>query len=844
LVDTLLAPLDLINAGVKTVGWGLGVGYSETPNLIPTQRTRRQLSNMGLIPDPNIPADGAVEQASEIFGAGIAPTGLFMSVGNKILAQSISQMEQMGIIKNLAVTSARAPWATAGGEVAASVGGGIARDVAIHNNASPSTMLLAEMTGSFTPAAVLGVAGNVNILRGAIQTFQKHFAPFTKAGAWPRAAKGLQSRAHDPKAAAEKIDITSPITPARQTEDTGLLGLEKRVFDEDPGLRTKSEEDMNLLREEIKKQAAMFGGDHDRVLKILKGGRQYLLDMLDLRLARAAQTLEHRLSGMDPNASPREISAAGREVLEEALDDARNVEKIIWGKVNSNAPVEAKHGQDMLDNIVAARNKHSDPDDLPAWLFESLKRYDIDPKTLKQLQKAGYADEHGNINEAVLSGLIDQGVIKPQAFTFDDVKTIRSRLLDDIRAERSKDAPNRNKVRILNMIANGDPEKGMPGLIDDLGDSGVEYADAARQYSAKLNSRFSTGKVGHVLGYQRAGSKAFTPEETMDYLLSGRDPTGTVNQLVEAAPETRGMVEDYLKKEFLTQATKPDGTLDVKAAQRFVDKWERKGAFEVFPELRDEFLETRDAGFSANLWRERDHKVRREIIHNRAKSRVKLYIDNDANEEMRAALNSKRPALVIRSVVTKLGGDEVALNGLRDAFVEELLAQNSTGPRFGSALDSHKNVMRELGITQTEFERLQNIAKHMRQVETKPGKIPTLLIEDKPAQILDVLVRVAGAQWGGRMGAASAGGSLQTAQIFSGKFRSMLTRLTQDQAQKLLVKAHRDPVLYRALLTSGNAPPARQEQAVTALEAYLIGAGIIMGSNLATPGEQAIPEGA
>jgi hypothetical protein len=93
----------MINAGVKAVGWGLGLGYSETPNLVPTQRTRRQLSNMGLIPDPNVPAEGAAEQASEIFGTGIAPTGLFMSVGNRILAQSISQMERMGVIKNLAL---------------------------------------------------------------------------------------------------------------------------------------------------------------------------------------------------------------------------------------------------------------------------------------------------------------------------------------------------------------------------------------------------------------------------------------------------------------------------------------------------------------------------------------------------------------------------------------------------------------------------------------------------------------------------------------------------------------------------------------------------------------------
>jgi hypothetical protein len=842
-LDMALAPLDMINAGAKVAGWVFGLGYHETPNMIPTQRTRHYLAQQGLIPDPNQPAEGVVEQAGEILGSAIIPTAGAMYYGKRLLAESILQMERLGVIQNLSVSTARAPTATAVGEVIAATGGGIAREAAIVNNASPSMTLLAEMTGSFVPAGVFGLAGNVNIFRGAWNTFTKHLAPFTKAGAWPRAAKALQRRSVDPKAAAKKIDVTSKIGPARQTEDTGLLGLERAVFDESPGLRTKSEEDLALIREEIKRQAALFGGDHDRVLKILKEGRQYLLDMIDLRMARAAQHLEYKLSQLDSGASPREISAVSREVLQEALDDARAAESIIWGKVNSKTPIEASHGQDMLDAIVAARNVHSDPDDIPKWVFNSLKRYHISNKTLKQLQKAGLADADGNIDPQILPSLIDQGFITPQTYAFDDVKTIRSRLLDEIRTERAKDAPNRNKIRILNNIANGDPEKGLPGLIDDLGDSGVEYADAAREYSAKLNSRFSTGRVGQVLGYQRTGGKAYTPEETLDYVLSGRDPTANVRQMIEAAPETRGVIQDYLHQEFLAQATKQDGTLDPKAAQRFIDKWERRGAFEVFPAMRDEFLQTKDAGFSADLWRQRDIQVRRQIINDRAKSRVKLYIDNDPGEEMAEALRSKRPMLVIRSVVKKLDGDEVALDGLRDAFVTELMRQADSGVKFGKYLDNYKNVMRELKITQTEYERLQNIAKHMRQVEAKPTNVPSNIVDDKPAQFIEIFARVAAAQAGGRLGKASAGGSLQTAQIFSSRVQRLLTRLTQDKARELLIRAHRDPVLYRALLTSGNAPPGKVEKAVSTLEAYLIGAGIVIGSDLATPGEAAAPEG-
>jgi len=74
--------------------------------------------------------------------------------------------------------------------------------------------------------------------------------------------------------------------------------------------------------------------------------------------------------------------------------------------------------------------------------------------------------------------------------------------------------------------------------------------------------------------------------------------------------------------------------------------------------------------------------------------------------------------------------------------------------------------------------------------------------------VLKLISRVGGARFGGWLGQESAGGSLQSAQIFSGRFKNFATWLSKDKAEQLINDAilSRDPKLLQSLLLPLNKP--------------------------------------
>ena len=100
--------------------------------------------------------------------------------------------------------------------------------------------------------------------------------------------------------------------------------------------------------------------------------------------------------------------------------------------------------------------------------------------------------------------------------------------------------------------------------------------------------------------------------------------------------------------------------------------------------------------------------------------------------------------------------------------------------------------MRRIG---TEFAKIEAFEK----TPIGEGKIE---LKDMASSALKLSSRIAGARIGGIWGRESAGGSLQMAQIFSGKAKDFMTWLTKDRTIQMIHDAilSDDPKLLQALL--------------------------------------------
>ena len=97
------------------------------------------------------------------------------------------------------------------------------------------------------------------------------------------------------------------------------------------------------------------------------------------------------------------------------------------------------------------------------------------------------------------------------------------------------------------------------------------------------------------------------------------------------------------------------------------------------------------------------------------------------------------------------------------------------------------------------------IVKIQAYEKATAGK-PDIEMKDFASSALRLFSRFGGARLGGWMGSSgtmpSPGGSLQMAQIMSGRFRGFVTKLTKDRAEQMVHDAilSKDPKLLQALL--------------------------------------------
>ena len=766
------------------------------------------LQNQGLLATE--PAEGLIPRTMEIAGGSALPAGLLLQHGRKavdVLPQSRS------MVQNMTAAAAQQPGTVTAGDLAASFTAAAGGEIAEEFTEDPAIIALAELGGGFSPVVFMSSPA-VRATRAIGRGLQKHLLPFTKGGARQRASERLRTLTQDLETATARLKENNnlvEVSPARQTGDPNLIALENRILMGDPQYEGRYSQELQDAIEQLRRSA------------IPEGDPEHPRRLLELRARQAAEEAQLALDAMDPNATPRQISATARQHVDQAYRDARATESRLWGALDQDADVQLARSQERLQAELAQRSQFSDPDDIPDYVVRALVA-EPDPAVMRQLEQAGLLNPDGSIPPNVQAAIDAQGIYLSRPITLRDAQALRSRVLADIRATRAQPGYSRNRVRILSDIEQA--------LLDDMGR--VANSEGARQFSAALNERFTRGYVGRLLGFERRGGQSVLAEDTLQNAVFGSASATELQRLTETSSEALDETMNFVRASYLRATQNADWSFNHNLSDTFIRNLRRNGVFEVMPDLERELLRVRELSDAARRLEIRDTPTNR--LGN--VDRASVYLNAPVGEEMAYLLRNQNSAEVARAVMAQMGGDEQAIRGLQAAFVDEVWRSSMkdgaiNGRTLRLTLEENARVAEILIPNQADRARLMDIARTVERatMPVQAGRVERVM-DDAPSHILDFLARVLGARAGARFSEGSEiGAGMVMAQAGSQRMRGLLQRLTTDHAEQLLIAAHQDPVLYRALMTKPTDPIPDQDRAAAIIEPWIIGV-------VATQGEE------
>lgn len=721
-----------------------------------------------------------VERAAEEVGLVAVPTAGILARGARLSGPA------KGAFDRMAQEAAKRPGRTAAFEGASAVTAATGGEVAEQFSDSPAASAIGELLGGFAPT--VAVSGPAAMLaRRGVSGAQAALTPFTEAGGKIRASRAIQARIADPERALRSLrgqDVLAlqELSPARRIGEGRILAMERAVLNENPALDEKFSENLAKANVAARQEALKFQGDPNRTRKLLTERRDHLIGLVDLRAAQAARKANDAVAALGPEASLRETSRTVRANLQSALREARADERRLWEAVPSDAVIGPSNARSTLADEIASRGRFADPEDIPKWLRDAL------------------GEENMTVKDAL---------------------SLRSRVLDEAANARAGANPNRNKARILGNV--------QEALLEDIGAAGdIPEIQTAMEFSRRLNDKFTRGAVGRVLRHDSSRGGSVDPSETMELLLGGSPLRSVrqVEQLLNASPQSRGQVEQYMRTQFAQQVVE-DGVVNRRAAARFMDK--HKLVLDQFPDMRGQI----DTAIRTQATAQRQAERAKELtdaLHDKRVSRTALYLDGPVGEEMTRVLSADDPPRAMAQLMRQVRSDPVAQQGLKHAYVEGILGRSRTGEvddagefltsgkRFRRLLIENEDVSKVL-LSNEERARLSRVAETFARIDAKPSG-PETAADDVPAFFLRLGARWLGAQAGQRL-ASGMGSSLVMAQGMASEYQRILGRLTRDKANKLISDAIQDPKLFEALMTGPTASAAKQARAIQRINAWM-----------------------
>lgn len=628
-------------------------------------------------------------------------------------------------------------------------------------------------------------------------------APYTESGGREIARQRLQELAGGEERALELARRVSPdnplgLSPAQQTGDPNLIGVERAAMETDPITREAVDLQRTRSQEAAERLMRETGGNPGDAVAFVEQRRQEARDFLGNIVQQAQRTADSRR----PQAQRPDFenSAAVADELRKAEGVALQREKELWDAVPKGAQVGTTRTRQTALEAIAT--------------VPRAQRNDI-PRVVQELLGEGANNGFGEFE------------------TVAEMHGLYSELRRIARSAMAGNDQNKNMARISNQIADA--------ILDDLGaNAGLgevgRTVDTARAFSREMHETFDQGTVGRLLKRTLDGDEQVNPQLTLDRMVGRPGAAGRVGvEEIQRAADTditQAAIEDYMIGRFNRAAFGPDGRYQERQAQTFLR--DNAATIEQFPYLRDSLQDAIAAQSRATRTASRaDDALGR--MDNPRLSATARFLDGPPEEAAQRIIRSRDPAQTAREIVRTAAKDSTgkALDGLKGAFSAQLIASASRPRGEGVALsgqalaDSLRDprmlaAMRQV-FTQGEVNRLRTVGSELAKLEAarQGGADIGSLTQAKPNKVLEFVLRVYAARQGAQAGQGS-GASLQIAGMASERMKRILGSLTNDRAEAILIASVQDPELFRTLLMTPGSVKVEQRIA-NRLAPYIAG---------------------
>jgi hypothetical protein len=795
-----------VDAGVRAVKPDFeGIGYNDISEL---PRDYRWAGRVGEV------AGSAAPMA-----AGTLLAGRGIQLGSKVAPSANPLQSQILDAANNPVGYAGREAAIAGG--AAQAAGALQ---AVNPDAGDLASAGAQMAGSvFNP---LGMA--TKAAGGVAEGARNFVLSRTEGGRKLAAARIMQGKMLEggelPSAAAANLDAPDVIEGGRVAERSGsrvLLGLEERAKDTRPDFKRRVEASMAAASDEVEaKVRDTLGGGDARPLREAAVARhdsmaQAVDNFVEEANARALKASDD-LAVANP-AARADAQMRSREILDQAYEEGRAVEKQLWESLDLGSKVKVNNS-------------------LGAW-----KEFQKSQSLIMRELPSSIKEEMGDLFVMSKNG---RGKV-----TASKVQNLRSQLLEYGRT--AGDDAGKFK-RIVNGLADS--------LLDDL--APIDRIGDARAYSRLFHDKWSRTTAGRSQETTARGAQKVRPEETLDAVATGGATRANANfrELREAGEpvgasgtDRSGMMREsqevYLRDKIAEMRPNDETPFDPrqleKAARRgapLYDAVDPKTGRPVFGKepavasLGDEMRATASTVRGVN---EQVESVNRAWQTAQKQDVFKKVIGSGEapHRAIEGILRGTTPSAdyVRLSALAQRGGKE-AVGGLRSATMDlvfgdaKQIARESGGFWHGverrlfkegatPGYDPVGKLMRDGGVLNaTQTHQLKKLVERGKRIE-KSQRAGSALYQDKLGpdtdDFFDYGVRILGANVGGMtFTGANSGAPLVAAQYGSRFFRKMLEDVPNQKIADIMVNALDDPALMKELLTKPVNIGARQRVAV------------------------------
>ena len=850
------APAEIANALIKGVDAGLElIGVPEDfiqPRDEPhfgEKAIRRALTagNMGYmdlkdLPEEQRPVARGGETIGEITGMATPVFGLSsrMTPARAAMQTAPKKSTLANIGTEMVKSTARSPGKMAAIEGTSAVGAGTFRAGA--EAVAPDN----EFVG-MTAELLGGAAGPAPLLRTGIDKTKGLLEGFTPSGREDAASRKIreileqnQFLTKDPEVderkmsdlveqlrGAEGSGTTAQVTQDPQAREIFTAIENKLISDAGDELKTAIDTQTKKAADEFNKKIRKLNNSTNPL--VVKEAQALRIEFTNKKLDAIVEKAQDRASSAVSRVLTKnkddavKASAEARQIIDDELKIARNMETRLWDEVDKGVDSPTKKTIAAFNSIkdeISPNEQVMKP--LEGFIQGLIKRKDA---TLAQRPGRGF------IATAQRQGF--QPVVRVSAKELFRKRSVALNL-----ARQAKATGRFNDARMLNKLADG--------MLEDLNQVTDATANVAREFSRSLNEKFNTKlirglreaepgvfleKAGQASDAQRAFNfqalKRAT-ERTVDTMETGRT-TEVLNKLQRdfmesAAAEVIDPFTNQIKPAALSRfvdnnqlTLREVGMLDditdvdkkVKLATTLQDTAKKGRAFIEKKSLAAQIAKGSD-DLSEVLTKAFDSNYQAEAFKDLVRT-VKRSKNPDAIEGLRHGVFDE---LTKRATITK--GD---LEGLISGNNLEQLLNNKVGNKT-----LRQNLLDTGLITPEQSANLTKIAEKAKVFEDAakdPRKLNTLISTGDG--VINLLARWSGSQLGAKT-VAGQGAPLMMAGAGSRAMQRMLEKVPALKVQGVLTKAIQDPKFMADLLQKR---PKPQKQLDTRINAYLLQAGLL-----------------